>query len=357
MLFHVVAPGDTLWDISRRYGLSSWTQIYKYDKNKAFRAMRPDPNLIFPGDLIYIPSPQNPRPVRIPFPTSDPPDPIVITANAAKDDVIVKPHEAKQITVSEVKKKKISLSAAADLLAGVLGERRFVFDELVGHFRGGKISAGANITQGICELIQSYGYFASGEKRMGFGKFLRATGSLFNVLPGPTGAKLVEKATKGFEKLPKLRPLAKTLVELARIGAYGDLSALLASLLEGDRHGVCQAGSNLVQALKENPQVASWVALPITEFLVNLLPRKLKVKMGSKMVGRKVPVAGTVVVGIFDIVDIVCEPTDWKKWAGLGSTVAGLFPGIGTAGSVVLDLAILIGTIADEIDKIDFSVS
>jgi len=48
--------GDTLSGIARQHGYKSWHEIYDSPENKPFRAKRPNPNLIFPGDLLLLPT-------------------------------------------------------------------------------------------------------------------------------------------------------------------------------------------------------------------------------------------------------------------------------------------------------------
>jgi N-acetylmuramoyl-L-alanine amidase len=52
---HVVRQGDCLSKLARRYGLSNWRTIYEHPNNADFRTLRPDPNVIYPGDRIFIP--------------------------------------------------------------------------------------------------------------------------------------------------------------------------------------------------------------------------------------------------------------------------------------------------------------
>jgi hypothetical protein len=53
---HVVKPGDTLSGIARRYGVKSWQELYYHPSNASFRSKRPNPDLIFPGDQVNIPT-------------------------------------------------------------------------------------------------------------------------------------------------------------------------------------------------------------------------------------------------------------------------------------------------------------
>jgi hypothetical protein len=63
MLFpYTVKAGDNLTALARRFGLPSWKAIYNDPANKDFRAQRPDPNLIQPGDLVMIPGAGPPPP-------------------------------------------------------------------------------------------------------------------------------------------------------------------------------------------------------------------------------------------------------------------------------------------------------
>jgi hypothetical protein len=53
--FHTVKHGENLSSIARLYGLATWRAIYDHPTNAAFRRSHPDPNLIFPGDRVFIP--------------------------------------------------------------------------------------------------------------------------------------------------------------------------------------------------------------------------------------------------------------------------------------------------------------
>lgn len=55
MAIYIVKQGDCLSSIARDHGFSDWRTIYDHAENADFRARRPDPNLIFPKDRLFIP--------------------------------------------------------------------------------------------------------------------------------------------------------------------------------------------------------------------------------------------------------------------------------------------------------------
>jgi hypothetical protein len=73
---YTIVYGDTLTLIAKRHGLSSWKDIYYLPENAPFRAKRPNPDKIFPGDVVMIPGtdPNAPPPVP-PKPPLPPPPP------------------------------------------------------------------------------------------------------------------------------------------------------------------------------------------------------------------------------------------------------------------------------------------
>jgi len=52
---YVVKSGDTLVKIAKNHGFADWREIYNHPDNHAFKSKRPDPNKIFPGDVLMIP--------------------------------------------------------------------------------------------------------------------------------------------------------------------------------------------------------------------------------------------------------------------------------------------------------------
>jgi hypothetical protein len=68
---YTVQRGDSLSLIARRFHLPNWQTIYHHAQNAAFRQARPNPNLIYPGDVVFVPvagptppAPPAPPPVR-----------------------------------------------------------------------------------------------------------------------------------------------------------------------------------------------------------------------------------------------------------------------------------------------------
>lgn len=55
---YVVQPGDCLSSIAAAQGYASWKTIYYDPDNAAFRAKRPNPNVIQAGDVLYLPDPE-----------------------------------------------------------------------------------------------------------------------------------------------------------------------------------------------------------------------------------------------------------------------------------------------------------
>jgi hypothetical protein len=55
---HEVVQGECLSSIALKYRISNWKTIYDHAENAAFKKKRPNPNLIAPGDRIYIPDPE-----------------------------------------------------------------------------------------------------------------------------------------------------------------------------------------------------------------------------------------------------------------------------------------------------------
>src|SRR5215467_12200413 len=51
---HSVEQGECLSSIAEQYGFANWSTIYEDPSNAQFRQLRPNPNLIYPGDQLWI---------------------------------------------------------------------------------------------------------------------------------------------------------------------------------------------------------------------------------------------------------------------------------------------------------------
>lgn len=52
---HTVKQGECLVSIARKHGFSDWRTIYDHAENKEFRKKRPNPNVLSPGDVLFVP--------------------------------------------------------------------------------------------------------------------------------------------------------------------------------------------------------------------------------------------------------------------------------------------------------------
>jgi Putative peptidoglycan binding domain len=55
MPIHIVNQGECVSRIAYQYGYRDYTRIYEHPNNAELRQKRPDPNLLFPGDKLFIP--------------------------------------------------------------------------------------------------------------------------------------------------------------------------------------------------------------------------------------------------------------------------------------------------------------
>lgn len=53
--YHTVRQGEYFALIAKEAGIRNWRTIYNHPRNADLRSKRPDPNVLFPGDRIYIP--------------------------------------------------------------------------------------------------------------------------------------------------------------------------------------------------------------------------------------------------------------------------------------------------------------
>jgi hypothetical protein len=58
-LKHVAGQGECITSIAAMYGFQDYRIVYDHPENAAFKAKRPDPNVIYPGDVLAIPDPRS----------------------------------------------------------------------------------------------------------------------------------------------------------------------------------------------------------------------------------------------------------------------------------------------------------
>ena len=383
-MIHTVAPGDTLGRIGQRHGLS-WREIYNAPQNAAFRARRPNPNMIKPGDKIYIPSKGGGSG------SSSSSAPTQSTQNSSgnaslgddsggmcyadegRDSTSSGPYmeasdgssssgsssstptnkEPDVVTVQMVRDGIFTSSQKmvgfAAWFATLLKKNRNALDRVFD-----KMSTSADGAFAGAALYTSYRHFRKGERRDGLGELLLALGKLWKILPDNMRKSMIEPIESMFKRIPKLAPLAKTVGPLDEIDGLAALLMLMGALVKGKAADAKMAAQDLLEGMKSNPGAAIPLALPLTEFFVGLIPVRTRAKLMAKMGGRKIPVVGTIVVGVTDVIQIWQTRSSIASWAGLGSTLAGLIPGAGTAISCLIDLGIIIGTIIDNIQDLDF---
>lgn len=55
---YIIEQGDYLSKIAKAHGVRDWTDIYQHPNNAAFKEKYPNPNVIYPGEELFIPSAQ-----------------------------------------------------------------------------------------------------------------------------------------------------------------------------------------------------------------------------------------------------------------------------------------------------------
>jgi hypothetical protein len=53
--YHTVVQGDYLAKIARQYGFADWRTLWNAPENKDLKDKRKNPNVLFPGDSLFIP--------------------------------------------------------------------------------------------------------------------------------------------------------------------------------------------------------------------------------------------------------------------------------------------------------------
>lgn len=356
---HVVRSGDTFIKVATHYGIDDWRVLYQL-QDAAFRKRRPNPHLIFPGDRIAIPMGMiNKTPLKVQAPcvtTSTKKVLSHVKHGAPLPDAPAKMAKPKaRITPEDVRSGNLP-DQFTGFLANVLGSKRKDVGDLLEHLTKNRSGHSTDAVQGICELYQSWMHFSEGKQGKGLALMLTGVANVWNASPMKMREPAIRSISGVLRRIPKLGGVADMLRPLDGIGAFPDMMQLLGAIVSGDKHAAAGASGKLIAKMRDNPSVALKLAPDMAKFFADLIPQRLKIKLLAKSGGRKVPVLGTVLVGVTDLLDIWEDPKDLLRWTGLGSTLAGLIPFAGTAISVVLDVGIIIGTIIENLDNINVPV-
>lgn len=60
MVQHTVALGETIRSIAYSYGIPDWRSVYQHFRNADLRRRRPDPDILHPGDHVWLEQPEEP---------------------------------------------------------------------------------------------------------------------------------------------------------------------------------------------------------------------------------------------------------------------------------------------------------
>ncbi|MCS6862369.1 MAG: LysM peptidoglycan-binding domain-containing protein, partial [Abditibacteriales bacterium] len=58
MPHHTVQPGECLATIAARYNFTNYRTIYEHPRNAQLRQNRKNPNMLVPGDRVFVPPPE-----------------------------------------------------------------------------------------------------------------------------------------------------------------------------------------------------------------------------------------------------------------------------------------------------------
>ena len=428
---HIVKAGETLSGIAKTYGISTWGTVYYAEQNASFRTKRPDPNRIHPGDKIWIPdATEQPSTGAKEKPRTQTHKPAGMTGfrhnNAAKAQtpVVTVPINASPMPKAP-DKEPLSISPAElargsafipdgylTFLGNLFGGRRFELNDMASHVedyarskyekpkvgnQGGVVSTatsrdpkfersltratgtitvalkGMDAMEGFCAGYDAYRLIVAGrEPRVALGKILKCASKMWSVIPANYTDAAVRSLAGMLGRVDKLRPIASVTREMQFIGAMPDFLGLMSSIVLLDQGAAAADFKNLIQALSRNAQAAARIAPAFVEFFVGLVPNHMKAKLLAKAGIRKVPVIGTAIMAVTDIVEIVSESMKdnvskdkeggtneyliGSKYAGLASTLMGLFPGVGTVGSILADV-VGIGLVAiGELQRLELAV-
>ncbi len=190
---------------------------------------------------------------------------------------------------------------------------------------------------------------------------LISVGSAWSFLPEAKRRKLRQSIKSGLGRSKRFKGLETGFEGVEKLEGVGDFTKMVACLGlptsgrsgKNDRLAKFNEGAKgLIKKLNDKPTAAIPLLAPLAAFIARLIPVHTREKLLAKMVSKKVPVIGTLIVGISDIVDICQAPDEAKAWMSLGSTIAGVVPVAGTALSAVIDIGVLVMTAVDTIHEL-----
>lgn len=215
-----------------------------------------------------------------------------------------------------------------------------------------RIASGAKIAP---LLMQAAASLQKGEKRVAFAKLLGAVAEVYNTLPESSQRKITKTVSDFMRKvgntklLRSFKHIAHLLPALNRAKVVPHMMKAVAAMIEGNPTEFAKEtkdiGKKLFQADKKTLMHFSFA-------LAMMLPPEKYAKFIAKSGARKLPVLGTAVMALSDTGSTLHGLYQaargqgwrgfWRGLAGLGSTACGLIPGVGTAGSAIVDTGLLI---------------
>lgn len=365
---HKIVSGDTLSGIAYKYGIKSWKTIWDAKENADFQIRcNGSPGSIVTGDYVFIPTTKVSSTASSVFGTSSGSSTPSTKSAATK----TKPTTAvakKDPAYAGSNTHKGIMKAAEVLKCGAAAIPKYI--EFLVRITGSSVDEigdaldflgkRADGLEFIVESYKSYVAFGSGKYKDGCISLLKAMGKGWKAMPKAFQDKCVRGLTRILRRIPKLKDIGDLLLELHRYNVVPHMLLLVAALWDGKAVDARNATKDLMDGLKEHPTAVT-LAYNLTKIFLGFLPDSVKTKLLARMAGRKIPVLGTVLVAVTDIWSIWqaendADSTELDKWIarmGLASTSAGLFPGAGTALSVVIDLAIIIMTCIEEVNTLD----
>ncbi len=128
---YIVQDGDCLASIAKQAGFADWHTIYNDSHNADFRQLRPDPNVIFAGDQLFIPD----KDVKTDSKGTDTASTFQLVAK--KTFLKIRLKDEKGAAFSG---KKFSLKIGGKITEGVTGDDGMVQQEIAADTRTGQLT-------------------------------------------------------------------------------------------------------------------------------------------------------------------------------------------------------------------------